>query len=313
MSGQIPRIVFFGTPEISVSFLNALVKHHLHPTLVVTQPDRPVGRKQVLTPPPVKVAAEQHGLPVKQFSTFKDSAVKDYFETIEADVFIVVAFGLIFPKWLLDRPRLGCLNLHASLLPKYRGASPIQWAILDGATTTGWTLMKMDPGLDTGPILAQTKLTINADETTPSLTSKLAMIGGEFLAHELPDYLSGLTKTQAQDDTQATHTMLLQKESGRIDWSTSAKQLDRQIRAYLPWPGSYAFWGDQKIEILAATATSEAVERPIGTVIETNGLIGIVTGNGVLWPMIIKPASKNAQSVSDFVRGHSEFLGSRLS
>jgi methionyl-tRNA formyltransferase len=306
------KVVFFSTPEISISFLDALVKNSLAPALVVSQPNRPVGRKRVLTPPPVKLAALRHGLPVLQIATFKDPSIVEQLRSINADVFVVVAFGLIFPKSILELPKFGCLNLHASLLPKYRGASPIQWAVLSGDNVTGWTLMKMDPGLDTGPILSQIEVSIEPNETTPSLTARLAAVGGDWLAQQLPKYIQGELHPQPQDNSLSTATTLLRKESGRLDWSQPAVNLERQIRAFQPWPGSYTQWQEIKIEILSATATNEIVNQPPGTVFESDGRIGIATAQGVLWPITIKPASKNSQSIQDFVRGHSGFLGSRL-
>jgi methionyl-tRNA formyltransferase len=306
------KMVFFGTPDISVAFLDGLVEQNLKPTLVVTQPDRPVGRKQILTPPPVKVAAQKHNLPLLQIATFKDPSVKDQLRALNADVYVVVAFGLIFPKSVLELPKHGCINVHASLLPKYRGASPIQAPILQGDNDTGITIMKMDPGMDTGPILQSITIPIDKNETTPSLTQKMMQVGPEFLNQVLTGYLAGKIKPTAQNNDLATYTKLINKTDGLIDWTQTADAIERKIRAYQPWPGAFTYWNDQKLDILEAEHSPLMSSMTPGQLIKLDGKIGITTGGGmegnILMLKQVRLESKKAMSIETFLLGQPDFL-----
>lgn len=250
------RIVFFGTPELSLPTLEALIKHYTV-VGVVTQPDKPVGRKQVLTSPPVKLLAQQHGIPVFQPRSLKQNkesgqAFLAEFKALQPDVVILIAYGKIIPKEILEIPKFGFINIHVSLLPLLRGASPIQSAILHGFTTTGATVMLMDEGMDTGPTLSQREVAIDPQETSITLHDKLKTVGAELLIETLPQYLSGELQPQQQDESQATYCKLIDKTDGEIDWSASAVDIDRKIRAFTPWPGAYTFCNNKRVKLLQA-------------------------------------------------------------
>lgn len=316
MSDSQTKIVFFGTPEISVAFLEGLVNQGLSPALVVTQPDRPVGRKQILTPPSVKVAAQKLSLPLLQISTFKDPTVIDQLRALNSDVYVVVAFGLIFPKSVLELPKFGCINVHASLLPKYRGASPIQAPILQGDNETGITIMKMDPGMDTGPILQSKNIPVDQDETTPSLTEKMMRIGPVFLNQVLTDYLAGKIQPAAQDNESATYTKLINKSDGLIDWNQNAAAIERKIRAYQPWPGTFTYWNDKKLDIIEAEHSTKMSTQSPGMLLNLDGEIGITTGGGmegnVLLLKRVRLESKRAMTIEDFLHGQPDFLKGKI-
>lgn len=234
-----PRIIFLGTPDFAVPALRALAARddiELH--LVVTQPDRPSGRGKKLAGPPVKDAALELGLPLLQTDSLRPSDVKEQIIATRPDLVVVAAFGMILGKWILELPTYGCVNLHASLLPKYRGASPISAAILAGDTMTGVTLMQMDRGLDTGDMLASIDIPIEANDTTESLTPKLAEVAAILLDHRLSDLLAGAITSFSQPSG-ATETRQLQKEDGRINWNDSAQQIERQVRAMWTWPRAW--------------------------------------------------------------------------
>jgi methionyl-tRNA formyltransferase len=247
------KIIFFGTPDLSVPFLEALTNESdFEVAAVVTRPDQPVGRKQILTPPPVKELALKKNIEVFQPKSLRLEARGSRQETdpppglclpalasIGADLFIVVAYGKIIPQTVLDMPRLGCLNVHPSLLPKYRGPSPIQSAIANGDNETGLSIMLLDKGMDSGPILAQTKFPLAADETQITLTEKIKEIGPAFLIGTIKKFAAGKIKPVPQDNSQATVCKILNRDSGKIDWSEPAETIERKIRAYYPWPGSW--------------------------------------------------------------------------
>lgn len=229
------KIVFFGTPDLAVPFLEALISEaNFEVVAVVTQPDRPVGRKHDLIAPPVKQLALQKGIQILQPETLKEKR-----EQPDADMFVVVAYGLLIPQRILDRPRLGCINVHPSLLPKYRGPSPIQSAIANGDAETGISIMLLDKGMDTGPILTQKKIVLDAEETQMTLAEKIKQAGPKFLVETIKKFTTGEIKPMAQDDTKATVTKLLTREDGKIDWSEPAEKIERKIRAYYSWPGCW--------------------------------------------------------------------------
>ena len=242
------KIVFLGTPDLAVPFLEALINESdFEIQAVITQPDRPVGRKQILTPSPVKEFALSKKLPIFEPENLRgvkgaegDERVKGiFFPLSSADIAVVVAYGIIIPQTVLDLPWLGFLNVHPSLLPKYRGPSPIQSAIANGDEETGISIMLLNKGMDTGPILAQEKIILVADETQFSLTEKIKQLGPALLVETIKKYVAGEIKPQPQDDSQAVICKMLSRDSGKIDWSESVEKIDQKIRAYFPWPGSW--------------------------------------------------------------------------
>jgi methionyl-tRNA formyltransferase len=306
------RAVFMGTPEFAVPTLRRLLQAY-QVVGVVTQPDRPAGRGRKLQPPPVKELALAQGLPVLQpRSLRKDPAAVQAIADLEPDVIVVAAYGLILPQSVLDIPPHGCLNIHASLLPKYRGPAPIPAAILAGDGETGVTIMLMDAGMDTGPIIAQRRTPIHPDDTTASLSARLAELGAELLLEVLPGWLSGELTPQPQDDAQATYCGLIRKEDGGIDWTQPAEFIARQVRAYNPWPGAFTFWRGQRLKVLRARPVEAPTDSPPGTVTLVERLPGVITGEGVLLLEEVQLAGKRAMPADVFIRGHRDFVGSRL-
>ena len=243
-----PRIIFMGTPQFAVPSLRALSAGPYQIT-VVTQPDRPAGRSGKLTPPPVKVAAEELGMTILQPSTLKDPDLRARLAAISPEVTVLVAYGEYIAPSLLELPRRSSVNLHPSLLPRWRGSTPIQSAILAGDTVTGVSIIRMDKGLDTGPILSQREVTINPEETTPELSERLAHEGAELLAETLPLWLRGELEERPQSEKGATLTHTLKKEDGLINWHHPAEQIARQVRALQPWPGTYTYWQGRLLKI----------------------------------------------------------------
>ena len=243
-----PRIIFMGTPQFAVPSLRALSAGPYQIT-VVTQPDRPAGRGGKLTPPPVKVAAEELGMTILQPPTLKDPDLRARLAAISPEVTVLVAYGEYIAPSLLELPRRSSVNLHPSLLPRWRGSTPIQSAILAGDTVTGVSIIRMDKGLDTGPILSQREVTINPEETTPELSERLAHEGAELLAKTLPLWLRGELEERPQSEKGATLTHTLKKEDGLINWHHPAEQIARQVRALQPWPGTYTYWQGRLLKI----------------------------------------------------------------
>jgi methionyl-tRNA formyltransferase len=234
------KLIFMGTPDFALPSLERLIHDGHEVAAVFTQPDKPAGRGKTLHAPPVKVWASKHGIPVHQPSKIRSNEdVRANFETISPDVCVVVAYGKILPAWMLAVPRLGCINVHASLLPKYRGAAPINWAIANGERETGVTIMKLDEGMDTGPMLAKRATEIGDEETAPELSTRLAQIGADLLSETLPHIKRGEIAPMTQDHSEATYAPMLKREDGLIDWSMSAMELANRVRAFQPWPGTH--------------------------------------------------------------------------
>lgn len=303
------KIVFMGTPEFALPTLERLIQHH-DVIGVVTQPDRPAGRRQQIQPSPVKQRALAAGIPVFQPEKLRRAEAIEELRRWQPDVYVVAAFGQILPQAVLDIPRYGSINVHASLLPRWRGAAPIQAAIRAGDTETGITIMKMDAGLDTGPILSQQAIPIAPDETGASLHDKLANLGGDLLIETLPGYLDGTIQPQPQDDTYATYAPMIKKEEGQIDWTLDAAAIDRLVRAFTPWPGTYTLWNGQTLKILGGTVGVGSYEP--GLVVNHNGRVAIGTGSGLYSPMQVQLAGRSALRTSEFIRGRPDFIGSRL-
>jgi methionyl-tRNA formyltransferase len=304
------RIVFMGTPDFAVPTLRALIAHH-DVVGVVTQPDRPAGRRSVLTPPPIKGVALEHGIDVFQPEKLrKADAIATLKRWQDIDAYVVAAFGQILPQSVLDIPRLGSINVHASLLPRWRGAAPIQAAIRAGDAETGITIMKMDAGLDTGPMLRARAIPIAPDETGASLHDKLAALGAELLIPTLADYFSGLIVPQPQDDALATLAPRIDKDEGRIDWTRPAVEIERLVRAFTPWPGTFTGFNGALLKILRGTVTAGSAAP--GQVIRSDGGLAVGTGDGLFVPQTVQLAGKNPVTAEDFARGYPDFTGATL-
>ncbi len=309
-----PNIAFMGTPEFAVPSLRALVEGPYRIT-VVTQPDRPAGRGGKLTPPPVKVVAEEFGLDVLQPDSLRDPAFRERFAALQPKVTVLVAYGEYVAPSLLDLPERGSVNLHPSLLPRWRGSTPIQSAILAGDNVTGVSIIRMDKGLDTGPIIAQRSVPIEPEGTHPELSWRLARIGAELLAETLPLWLRGEVEARPQDDSQATMTRTLSKEDGLLDWNMPAEQLARRVRALQPWPGTYTYWEDRLLKVLQARPARQNMQGKPGTVSILPGNeknIVVQTGKDSLQLLRVQPAGKAAMEARALLAGYPEIAGSVL-
>jgi methionyl-tRNA formyltransferase len=306
------RIIFMGTPEFSVPSLLALAEHH-QVAGVVTQPDRPAGRRRRIRTSPVKEAAQQRGLPVFQPQTLRSAEALAHLRQRQPDLVIVAAFGQLLPREVLDLAPHGALNVHASLLPRYRGAAPIPAALLAGDPATGVTIMQMDEGLDTGPIVAQAVLAVDASDTTASLTYRLADLGARLLIETLPAWIAGEIQAQPQDDAKATYCRQLRKDDGRLDWTSEAVQLDRVVRACYPWPGAFTTWQGQRLKVLRARPqpAQEGLGGP-GLVLLWEEGLGVVTGSGILELLEVQLAGKVPLPASAFAKGQRGLVGGYL-
>ena len=296
------RTVFMGSPEFSLPILRGLAKHY-NLAGVVTQPDRPAGRGRVLTPPPVKILARELELPIIQPRRLSEVEAMQQLKEWNPDLIVVAAFGQILRREVLELPRLGCVNVHASLLPRWRGAAPIQAAILNNDTDTGVTIMLMDPGVDTGPMLSQRALPILPQETAGSLGERLSLLGGELLLETLPGYLSGEIKPVDQDSSFATYAPMLKKEDGRLDFNEPALELERRVRAFNPWPGTFLEWQGQPLKIHRTRAVKSSHWNAPGTRCSYEGLPAVGTREGLLVLEEVQPAGKRTVSGRDFLRG----------
>jgi len=309
-----PRIVFMGTPKFALPTLEKLCD--AYPVVgVVTQPDRPAGRGRRCVAPPVKQLAEAEGIPVFQPERLRTIEAIEHLRAWMPDLIVVAAFGQILPPTVLELPRFGALNVHSSLLPRWRGATPVQAALLAGDAVTGVTIMQMDAGLDTGPILAQRELPIYQDETAGELEERLAQLGAELLLEILPAYLSGELQPRPQPEEGVTLTRRLQKEATALDWQQPAWLLERQVRAFSPEPGAFTLWGEERLKILRARALPEGTSLPEaapGTVFAQGSMPAVMTGEGALVLLQLQMAGKRPMNGDAFLRGKSAVLGSRL-
>ncbi len=314
-----------GTPEFGATVLKTLVDNGFEVTGVVTQPDRSSGRHKKLAAPPVKKIAQELNLPVMQLERLKGEKVIEDLRKFAggAEVFVVAAFGMLLPGPVLEIPPLKCINVHGSLLPRYRGASPVAQAILDGCQETGVTIMLMEKGLDTGQMLSKTVVPVDSAETQLSLMAKLAKTGSELLVSTLPRWASGQIIPQPQDSSQASLTGIIKKEDGKINWSEPAEIIERKVRAYFPWPGTFTTWKGQTLKIIKArTINSElpvspgSLPIPPGEVVE--GLVAgkpvplISTGQGLLQPLEMQLPGKKPVQSPVFISGYPLFIGSML-
>ena len=308
------RVVFMGTPDFSVPALKALVDGGHEVTAVITQPDKPKGRGKEVQMTPVKLAAMEYGIPVYQPVKIRDPEFIGRLKEIPADVYVVIAFGQILPKAVLDIPPCGCINIHASLLPKYRGAAPIQWCVIDGEKETGITTMMMDTGLDTGDMLEKTVIPIEEKETGGSLHDKLSLAGGELILSTLKKLEEGTLVPTPQTEEGTCYAKMLTKTMGDIDWSASAVSIERLIRGLNPWPSAYTHWNGKTIKLWAASAVSRTEEESLmagredladGTVLSSGkkGLF-VKTGQGVLSIRELQLEGKKRMDVDAFLRGY---------
>ena len=297
------RLVFMGTPHFSVPPLRALAKAGHDIAGVVTRIDKPAGRGRTLSPPAVKIAALELGLEVYQPKRVRDPEAIEGILRLAPEVIVVAAYGQILPKEILMFPRYGCINIHASLLPLYRGAAPINWAIIRGETRTGNTIMQMDEGLDTGAILLQEAIPVDPKDTAGTLTEKLSVLGAKLITEALPLIEAEKLAPVQQDDSKATLAPLLKKEDGLINWALSASEIHNRVRGLTPWPGAYTFVRGTMVKILE-TEVLRGSGDPGRIYQGTQGALDVGTGSGRLHVVRVQPAGKKPMDAADFLRGH---------
>jgi methionyl-tRNA formyltransferase len=309
------KIVFIGTPEFSAIILERICQSNFKPVLVITAPDKPVGRKQIISSPPVKIISEKYNIPVLQPE--KITEAKKELEKISPDLIILSAYGKILPKDILNIPKYGCLNIHPSLLPKYRGSSPIQMAILNGDKKTGITIILMVEKMDEGPVLASKEYKIKPNITYKELEKELAELGGKVLVDTIPKWIKKRIKPRSQDNSKAIYTKILTREDGVVDWKKPAEFIERQVRAFNPWPGTFCNYQQsektQKMKILEANVLKQTKHGPFGppgkTFLAPDDKIAVQTGKDFLIITKLQPEGKKAMSSADFLRGHWDFIG----
>lgn len=301
------NIVFAGTPDFAAAHLQALLNSEHNVIAVYSQPDRPAGRGRKLTASPVKALAQDAGLPVYQPLNFKEASSVEALQALNADLMVVVAYGLILPQVVLDAPRLGCVNVHASLLPRWRGAAPIHRALLAGDKTTGVTIMQMDAGLDTGAMLVKAECAIESDDTSQTLHDRLIDVGGPALITALNQLEVGSASPEPQDNALACYASKLEKSEGLIDWNASAEHIDRHIRGLTPWPGAYTQWQGQNLRIHKAHRQQGATDAAPGDIIDlsSDGL-SVATGDGILRIDTLQLPGKKAMAVGDVLNARRE-------
>lgn len=305
------RVVFLGTPEFAVPSLVALASEH-QVAAVLTQPDRPKGRGNQLAASPVKTAALNLNLPVYQPERVRRPESVELLKSFQAELMVVVGYGQIIPQSIIDLPREGILNVHASLLPKYRGAAPIQWAIANGETETGVTIMQIDAGLDTGDMLLKSSVAIGPEESTPELSARLAPLGAQLLLETIRQIANGTAKREKQNDAEATSAPILKKEDGLIDWTRSAGAIYNRLRGFTPWPGAYTMFREQQLSIMHAKPADERAVA-IGTLrVEKRRLLVGCGENTVLELLEVQPAGKKRMSAEAFLNGYKISEGERM-
>ncbi|WP_029790667.1 MULTISPECIES: methionyl-tRNA formyltransferase [Vibrio] len=303
------RIVFAGTPDFAARHLAALLSSEHEVIAVYTQPDRPAGRGKKLTASPVKTIALEHDIPVYQPENFKSDEAKQELADLNADIMIVVAYGLLLPQVVLDTPKLGCINVHGSILPRWRGAAPIQRSIWAGDAETGVTIMQMDIGLDTGDMLKIATLPIEASDTSASMYEKLAGLGPDALIDCLADIATGKAKPVKQDDELANYAKKLSKEEARIDWNDDAAHIERCVRAFNPWPMSHFEAAENSIKVWESRVADQTSDKPAGTILQADKTgIYVATGNGVLVLEQLQVPGKKAMSVQDILNSRASWF-----
>lgn len=311
------RVIFMGTPEFAVSALRQLILNDYHVVAVYTQPDKLAGRGCQSLSSPVKKAAQALNLPVVQPISLKKAEVVTELAGFQPEIIVVAAFGQILPEAVLNIPRLGAINIHPSLLPRHRGASPVASAILAGDEFTGVSIMLMDKGLDTGPVLSRAQIPVSDRDNTGSLTLKLSLIAAHLLQDVLSSWLWGQLTPQPQDEASATLSSTITKEAGEIDWNLSAVDIWRRVRAFYPWPGSYTKWRGKMLKIIEAVLLPQVKAARVGQAVATSGKgsrtgFGISTGDGVLGVLQVQLEGKRAMSAVEFLRGQRQLIGAVL-
>jgi methionyl-tRNA formyltransferase len=313
------RVIFMGTPEFAISPLEHLILNQYQVVAVYTQPDKPAGRGRFLVPSPLKRAALAWKLPVVQPVSLKGDEVVAQLVEFHPDVIVVAAFGQILPQSVLDISGCGCINIHPSLLPRFRGVSPVAAAILAGDEFTGVSIMLMDRGLDTGPILARAQIPISVQDTTGSLTAKLSLIAVQLLLEVLPRWSRDKLTAQPQSEVEATYSSPISKEEGEVDWRLPAVSIWRRVRAFQPWPGCYTRWQGRQLKIIEAVPLPAERALGVGQVValtsatESTAAFGISTGEGILGVLKVQLEGKRAMSAAEFLMGQRQFIGAILS
>jgi methionyl-tRNA formyltransferase len=311
------RIIFMGTSPFADVILNSLLDEKYNIPGVYTQPDRKAGRSQNPLRSAVKITAEKNNLDTYQPENFDESSISEL-KRLKPDLIIVAAYGKILPKNLLDIPKLGCINIHASLLPRYRGPSPIQNAILDGKKETGSTIMLMDAGIDTGDILAQEKITIHEDETFPELMGRLAGISSSLLLETLTEWIGGKINPVSQDNSQASQCKLIEKNDGHILWSDDAKSIYDRYRAFYSWPGVFSYWENDnaririKLNKISLLTDFSKNQHHLGEIFRLDDKIVVQTISGMIVLKEVRLEGKNSSSIENFINGYPNFVGSIL-
>ncbi len=306
------RIVFMGTPDFAVPALERLIASEHRVAAVYAQPDRPAGRGRATSIPPVKQVAQEHRLDVRQIHSFKEAGAVESLAELAPDVIVVAAYGLILPPEVLAIPPYGCINIHPSLLPRHRGPTPIAAAILAGDEWTGVSIMLMDQGVDSGPVLDQRRVEIAPQDTTGTLTEKLSQVGADLLMETLPRWLSKEIAPQPQREEDATYTRLISKADGEIDWKLPAYQIWRQVRAYNPWPGCYSTWNGKRLRINDALPMPGDRGEPGRVLPLDQGEVAVQTGEGILMLLTVQMEGKKQMCADEFLRGQRGFIGSSL-
>ena len=309
------RIVFMGTPEFAVPSLEDLISIGSEVVGVYTQPDRAAGRGRVVEESPIKIAALRYNLNVTQPANMKSAETRAQLASMKPDAIIVAAYGQILPLSVLEIPPYGCLNIHPSLLPKYRGVAPVPAAILSGDEFTGVSIMLLDKGVDTGPVLTSVRIPVLPQDTAGSLMEKLSHTGAQLLLDTLPGWFRKEIKPQPQNNADASYTKMLTKEAGDIDWKLTAVQIWRQVRAYQPWPGCYTRWQGKQLKILEAVPLTGEGTRGAGCVVaikDSPAVFGVVTGDGILGVVKVQLEGKKVVTAREFLNGQRQFIGAIL-
>ncbi len=299
------RVVFMGTPDFSVCTLEAVIAAGHEVVLAVTQPDKPKGRKKAVQFSPVKECALRRGIEVFQPARIREAANVEHLKSYAPDIFIVAAFGQILPKSILEMAEYGCVNVHASLLPKYRGAAPIQWAVINGEKVTGVTTMRMDIGVDTGDMIAKREVPLAKDETGGSLFEKLAAVGGQLCVETMEMLEKGTAEFTPQNHGESTHTSMITKELGNIDWKKPAEEIERFVRGLNPWPSAYTYLDGRCFKIWRAAVSDEESGQPAGTIVgRGKGRLFVQTGKGLLELLEVQPEGKKRMDTAAFCNGY---------
>ena len=309
------RTVFMGTPGVVIPVLAAVMEMEHHIVGVYAQPDKPAGRGRRLEAPLIKGYAQEHSLPVFQPQSLRESQALQQIAGLKPELIVVAAYGKILPQEVLSLCPSGCINIHPSLLPRHRGPSPVATAIFQGDAVTGVTLIRMDVGMDTGPILAQREEPLHPTDTTLQLTERLFRSGAALLKEILPQWLAGELVPQPQREAEATYTRMIKKEDGQLEWHLTAQELERYVRAFTPWPGSYTHWQGQLLKVLRAYPLEATPGEEPGRVVflgKEETPMGVVTGQGILALALVQVEGRKPLSGEEFLRGHGTILGSKL-